>query len=162
MRCQATCSQQKGYTLLANWGERLFFDISSPSTPTFGGKHHWLLVINDCSDYCWSFFLKEKSDLAQTMLGLVNNLKIKLNLQVQRLCCDNAGKNQAFERTCNHEGLGINFKYTAPCTPQQNGSLNASLLPFSTGYMPCSTVESLLPTKRCLGRSSDHCHTPWE
>ena len=24
--------------------ERLFFDISSPSTPTFGGKKHWLLV----------------------------------------------------------------------------------------------------------------------
>ena len=31
--------------------ERLFFDISSPSTPTFGGKHHWLLVINDCSNF---------------------------------------------------------------------------------------------------------------
>ena len=25
-------------------GERFFFDISSPSTPTFGGKCHWLLV----------------------------------------------------------------------------------------------------------------------
>ena len=49
-------------------GERLFFDISSPSTPTFGGKHHLLLVINDCSNYSWSFFLKEKSDLVETML----------------------------------------------------------------------------------------------
>ena len=43
-------------------GEKFFFDISSPSTLTFGGKHHWLLVINNCSDYCWSFFLWEKSD----------------------------------------------------------------------------------------------------
>ena len=66
------------------------------------------------------FFLWEKSDLAQTMLGLVNNLKIKFNLQVQCLCCDNAGENQVFERICNQEGLGIDFEYTAPRTPQQN------------------------------------------
>ena len=104
-------------------GERLFFDISSQSTLTFGGKHHWLLVINNCSNYCWSFFPREKSDLAQTMLGLVYNLKIKLNLQVQCLHCDNAGEKQSFERTCKQEGLGINFKYTAPGTPQQNGCI---------------------------------------
>ena len=55
------------------------------------------------------------------MLGLVNNLKIKFNLQVQHLCCDNAGENQAFERASKQERLGIDFKYTAPGTPQQNG-----------------------------------------
>ena len=32
-------------------GERLFFDISSPLTPTVGGKKHWLLVMEDSSDY---------------------------------------------------------------------------------------------------------------
>ena len=31
-------------------GERLFFDISFPSTLTFGGKCHWLLVIDDYSN----------------------------------------------------------------------------------------------------------------
>ena len=102
-------------------GERLFFDISFPSTLTFGGKHHWLLVINDCSNYCWSFFLHEKSDLSQTILTLINNLKIKHNLLVQCICCNNAGENQAFKQTCDKEGLGINFKYIAPGTPQQNG-----------------------------------------
>ena len=102
-------------------GERLFFDIRSPSTPTFGKKHHWLLIINDCSDYSWSFFLKEKSDLAKTMLALVINLKIKFNLQVQYLCCNNAGENQDFKKTCKQEGLGIDFEYTAPDTPHQNG-----------------------------------------
>ena len=64
-----------------------------------------------------------KSDLAQTMLGLVNNLKIKFNLQVQHLCQNNTGENQAFERICNHEGLRIDFKYTALGTLQQNGRI---------------------------------------
>ena len=42
-------------------------------------------------------------------------------MQVQRFCCDNAWENQAFEKICNQEGLGIDFKYTAPGMPQQNG-----------------------------------------
>ena len=57
------------------------------------------------------------------MLGLISNLKIKFNLQVQRLCYNNARENQAFKRTCKQEGLGIDFKYTAPATPQQNGCI---------------------------------------
>ena len=61
-----------------NLGGRLFSDISSPSTPTFGGKKHWLLVMEDSRDYAWSFFLKEKLDLAVIMLGLIKNLKISI------------------------------------------------------------------------------------
>ena len=51
-------------------GETLFFDITSPSTSTFGGKKHWLLVIEDCTDYEWSYFLKENSKLKNVMLSL--------------------------------------------------------------------------------------------
>ena len=53
----------------------------------------------------------------------MNNLKTKLNLQLQRLHCNNAKENQAFKRICNQEGLGIDFKYTALGTPQQNGCI---------------------------------------
>ena len=63
-------------------GERLFFEISSPSTPIFGGQKCWLLIIDDNSHFIWSFFLKEKSDLANGMIGLIKNLKNKYNLQV--------------------------------------------------------------------------------
>ena len=58
-------------------GERLFFDVSSPSTSTFCGKKHCLLVIDDSSNYVWSFFLKEKSNIADVMLGIIKNLKNK-------------------------------------------------------------------------------------
>ena len=98
-------------------GERLFFDVSSPSTLTFGGKCHWLLVIDNYSTYSWSFFLREKSNLTQKMIGLIKDLKTKYYLQVQWLQCDNAWENQAIEKACNQEGLGIDFEYTAPGTP---------------------------------------------
>ena len=56
----------------------LFFDISSPSTTAFGGKHHWLLVIDGFNNYILSFFLKKKSDLVETKVGLLKNLKLNL------------------------------------------------------------------------------------
>ena len=58
-------------------GEKLFFDITSPSSLTLGSKWHWLLIIDDSSNYIWSFFLKEKFNLADTMVGLIENLKTK-------------------------------------------------------------------------------------
>ena len=54
--------------------KRLFFNISSPSTPSFGSKCHWLLVFDDWRDHRWSFFLSEKSNFTQKMLVLINNL----------------------------------------------------------------------------------------
>ena len=64
--------------------------------------------------------MKEKSDLVETMLALVSNMKIRFILLVQYLHCGNAGKNQAFKKTCKQEGLWIDLEYTAPCMPKQN------------------------------------------
>ncbi len=37
-----------------NKEERLFIDISSPLTKSMCSKQHWLLDLDDCTDYCWS------------------------------------------------------------------------------------------------------------
>ena len=60
-----------------NLGEKLFFNISLPFTPTLRGKKHWLLVIEHNADYAWSFFLKEKSELKYVILGLVKDMNTK-------------------------------------------------------------------------------------
>ena len=41
-------------------GERLFFDISSVKDESIGGSKFWLLVVDDCSDMTWSYFLETK------------------------------------------------------------------------------------------------------
>ena len=84
-------------------------------------------MIEVSSNYAWSFFLKEKSDSAWAMLGLIKNLKNKYNMQVQSLCHDNAGENVAFEKACKQEGLGMDFKYTAPARPEQNGCVEQKI-----------------------------------
>ena len=55
------------------------------------------------------------------MFGFIENLKAKYNLQAQYLQCDNTGENVPFEKACKQEGLGVDFKYTAPDMPQWNG-----------------------------------------
>ena len=68
-------------------------------------------------------FLKEKLDLKNVMVGLITNLKIKCNIQVQYLCCNNVGGNVDFKRAWKHGGMGMEIEYTALGTPQQNSCI---------------------------------------
>ena len=111
-------------------GWRLFFDISSPSTPTFGHKKHWLIVIDDSSDYVWSFFLKENSTLADIIIGSIKNLK-KYHLQVQYLCCNNAG-GHAFKKAYTQERLWGAFSIQPQVCNNKMAVWKENPLPFST------------------------------
>jgi hypothetical protein len=56
-------------------GERLNADISSIKGESYGGSKFWALDVNDYSGYCWSYFLKRKSDLKTVLIGLLDELK---------------------------------------------------------------------------------------
>jgi hypothetical protein len=57
-------------------GERVYLDISSIKGESYGGSCFWALVVDDHTDYCWSLFLKAKSDLKGKFLTLLTDLKI--------------------------------------------------------------------------------------
>jgi len=44
-------------------GERIYINISSIKERSFEGAKFWALVLDEHSYFCWSFFLKNKSDL---------------------------------------------------------------------------------------------------
>jgi hypothetical protein len=41
-------------------GKRLYIDISSIKEFSFKGAKFWALIVDDCTDYCWSFVMKNK------------------------------------------------------------------------------------------------------
>jgi hypothetical protein len=47
------------------------FDISSVNALSQGGNQFWLLVMDDYTNYCWSFLLPHKDDLPQVMFAMV-------------------------------------------------------------------------------------------
>ena len=106
-------------------------DISSPTTKSFRGRHHWLLVFYNCTDCCRSYFLKEKSDLKDKKIDQIKELDSKHNYKVKYICCDNSGENISFKKVCKQEGLRVTFECTAPKTPQQNGRVERE---FATLY----------------------------
>ena len=118
-------------------GERLHMDISSIKAKSFGGAKYWLLVLDEATGYAFSFFLKRKSDTGSTILKLVQDLQMK-GKHVKKIRCDGAGENKATEQLLKANGLGIEFEYSAPNTPQQNGRVERR---FATLY---GRVRSML------------------
>ena len=104
-------------------GKKMAIDISSIQARSYGGSKFWLLMMDDASDYCWSEFLKNKSELADRVINKIRNLKAKGIADVKVIRCDNAGENISLKQKCEALGLGITFEFTARYTPQQNGRI---------------------------------------
>ena len=54
-------------------GERLFLDISSIKYTSLGGARFWVLIMDDCSGFFTSFFLKKKSHLKEKGVMMFKN-----------------------------------------------------------------------------------------
>jgi hypothetical protein len=114
-------------------GERLFIDISSVQYESLGGAKYWLLIVDDCTDMCWSAFLRNKSDAGPRTIKFIKELSTKLGIgvQVMILRLDNAGENKGLENLCIDGGLNIKFEYISPGSPQYNGRVERK---FATLY----------------------------
>ena len=101
-------------------GEQLWMDVSSIKHKSFGGACFWLLIVDEYSDYCWSHFMKNKSDVPHYLSKTLNELE-ESDIKVKTIRCDNAGENYKAEEKCKEEKRKIIFQFTAPNTPQHNG-----------------------------------------
>ena len=69
----------------------------------------------------FSTFLKQKSEVKESFVPFLKELRHTYGIKIEHIRCDNAGENRALEDECIEKDLGIIFEYTAPGTPQQNG-----------------------------------------
>ena len=89
-------------------GEPLFIDIvyqlqECGWQETLVVDHWWL--------YCLHIIVfKENSELPDKVSELMKELKAKYNIEVKKICCDNADENCAFGALFKKEGNGITFK----------------------------------------------------
>jgi hypothetical protein len=77
-------------------GERLYVDISPIKERSIGAAKFWALIVDDFTDYCWSFILRNKSDLKVKIKTLLTEIKIA-NPNVRFIRCDNAGENMTMK-----------------------------------------------------------------
>jgi hypothetical protein len=91
-------------------GERLYINISSIKERSLGGAKFWALIVYDYTDYCWSFVLKNKSDLKVKIKTLLTDLKIT-NQNVRLIRCDNAGENMTMKMILRSNHLALNLSF---------------------------------------------------
>ena len=89
--------------------------------PSMGGRQHWVMLVDEATNYKKSFFLEKKNEQVEPIVDWIKALKARHKIQVKIIRCDNAGENKVLERESDKNELGIIFEYTAPRTPQQNG-----------------------------------------
>jgi hypothetical protein len=97
-------------------GERVYVDISSFKERSSGGAKFWALIVDDYSDYCWSFVMKTKSDLKTRIKTLLTDLKIS-NRIVKFIICDDVGENMTMKNDPEIKSFGIKFEFSGPRTP---------------------------------------------
>ena len=103
-------------------GYRVFIDISSFKQVRRGGNKHWLIMVDEFSDYTHSFFLKKKSDQIKRLPMWIKGIAKKHRIEIKRIRLDNSGENKSLQKECDKQNLGIIFEFTAPGTPLQKFS----------------------------------------
>jgi len=66
-------------------GERLFMNISLTEHESYGKAKFWLSIIDNVTDFCWSYFLKSKSKTKQVMINLIKELNDKNKVKVRKV-----------------------------------------------------------------------------
>jgi hypothetical protein len=110
-------------------GDRFYLDIISIRDESYGGSRFWVLLVDDCTDYCWSIFLKHKSDLRSKVMTLLTDLKIA-GVDAKHIRCDDSGENKALFEACQAQGYGVKFEFSGPRTPQRNEKVERKLQNF--------------------------------
>ena len=112
-------------------GERIMLDISSIDSKSFGGGKFWLLILDEFTKCKWTFILKSKDLLSDTVCTWIEEMQSKHSITIDKIRCDNAGENKSLQKDCKIRFPKIIFEFTAPHTPQQNGKVERA---FATLY----------------------------
>ena len=110
----------KSATVVEYKGGRIAFDTCPMSDVSFGGYKVWLIIQDEYTKYIWSYFLKERKDVAEQMIEWLNGETAR-GLKVEIFKCDNASENKTFQKVLREKKYPAKFEYTSSETPQQNG-----------------------------------------
>jgi transposase InsO family protein len=97
-------------------------DLCSPITPaTQGGRHYFLLLVDDTSRFMWAVLLPTNAAAADAIKHVEATVEKESGPMLQALRTDNDGEFTAAEFTAYCADEGIQHHYSVPYSPQQNG-----------------------------------------
>jgi hypothetical protein len=117
---------------------RINIDMSSVQNTSYCFAHFWHLIKNFFTGYLWSYFIKAKSGLPETMYDWLKLVQKEISLNAKTFRLDNSGEDKSFHQLILRSEFNIIFDFTAPGTPQQKGKLEHAFATHLVNTDPCS------------------------
>jgi transposase InsO family protein len=144
-------------------------------TPSVGGARYYMIVTDDLTRYRWVYFLKYKSEALSRLKDFAIETENQKGIKTKRIRSDGGGE---FDSKDAHEWAkknGIQWEYTAPYAPDQNGvserSMRTIMSKTRTALLDAKMDEALWAeamntvvylTNRSPNKSTTNNMTPYE
>lgn len=150
-------------------------DLWTSPIVSVSGYKYYLVILDDCSHYIWTFPLRLKSDTFSTLVNFFAYVRTQFGTTIKSVQCDNGREFHNFVARTFFLSHGVALRMSCPYTSQQNGKAERSLrtindivrsLLFQASLPPVYWVEALhtatylvnrLPTKT-LASSTPYFH----
>ncbi|KAI0519487.1 hypothetical protein KFK09_006935 [Dendrobium nobile] len=97
-------------------------DLFGPiSIASLGGKNYGFVIVDDFTRFTWVKFLAHKNESFEEFMVFSTWIQRKVDCEISIIHSNHGGEfqNDRFESFC--QELGIEYNFSAPRTPQQNG-----------------------------------------
>jgi hypothetical protein len=72
-------------------GERLMIDISWIKTESVAKNCYWLLIMDDYTNFLWSYFMKTKDEQVSINIKQIKMSQKEPKFKVETISCNNSG-----------------------------------------------------------------------
>ncbi|GJT64836.1 putative ribonuclease H-like domain-containing protein [Tanacetum coccineum] len=134
-------------------------DLFGPtSVRSINHASYCLVITDDCSRFCWVFFLAKKDETSDILKTFIRQIENQLNQKVKIIRSDNGTefKNRVMLEFCGEKGIKQEFSNAR--TPQQNGvaeRMNRTLIEAARTML----ADSHLPTTFWAEAVNTACYT---
>nr|GEW85952.1 zinc finger, CCHC-type [Tanacetum cinerariifolium] len=131
----------------------VFGDLCGPISPeTESGKKYMFLLVDDCTRYMWTYFLKSKDEAFATFKEFKLKVENEVGKKLKSFRTDRGGEftSREFIRYCKENG--ILKQLTAPYSPQQNGIVERR------NRVPTKALKDSTPYEALKGRKPNMRH----
>ncbi|GKC38188.1 retrovirus-related pol polyprotein from transposon TNT 1-94, partial [Tanacetum coccineum] len=100
----------------------LHMDLFGPVTSrSINHEKYSIVIVDEYSRYTWVYFLKKKSQAAETIMSFIKRVENQNDIKVKQLRTDNGTefRNSILVNFCDEKGISQNF--SSPYTHEQNG-----------------------------------------
>ncbi|KAI3706163.1 hypothetical protein L1987_76421 [Smallanthus sonchifolius] len=100
----------------------LHMDLFGPKNiMSMGKKSNCLVITDDYTRFSWVYFLRTKDETTEILKSYILMIENQSNQKVKIIRCDQGTEFKNHTLNCFCESKGIEWQYSAPRTPQQNG-----------------------------------------